>query len=281
MMRRTRATFSSRFGFYMAAAGSAVGLGTFWRFPYVAGANGGGAFVLLYVFAVAGIGLSVLIAELLLGKTTRFNIVGALKYKPWTSRGSRWSIFGILAICASFIILSYYSIVSGWVIHFAVQAIMGRFTQSSFNTGTIIDQLMSKGLLQILLVSVHLIVTMSIVGRGVQDGIEKTSRIFMPILFVLAIFLLGHSMFLPGAGEALRFMFYPDFQRLSSMGLIEALGHALFSLSLGFGGMVAYGSYLRPEVHLPSEAIFVSAIDTILSLCAGMVIFPIVFPGKA
>ncbi|MCC6278332.1 MAG: sodium-dependent transporter [Oligoflexia bacterium] len=279
-MRRGRATFTSRFGFYMAAAGSAIGLGTFWRFPYIAGANGGGGFVFLYVFAVAIIGLSVLVAELMLGKVTRFNVVGALSYRSWVGKSKGWRFFGILGLAASFVILSYYTIISGWVIHFVVQAAAGKFTRSDMSSGIVIDQLMAKTILQILLVSVHLIVTMSIVGRGVQDGIEKSSRVFMPLLFLIVLFLLGHSMFLPGAREALRFMFYPDFSRLSTMGLIEAVGHALFSLSLGFGAMVAYGSYLRPEVHLPSEAVFVSVIDTILSLCAGMVIFPIVFTAN-
>jgi len=274
---RQRAAFQSRFGFYMAAIGSAVGLGTLWRFPYVTGVNGGGAFVLLYIFFVAAIGLPALICELMLGKLTRFNIVGAFKYKPWVGTEKKWSWFGLLGIIASFVVLSYYTVVSGWVIHFVIQGIMGRFTEPNSQPGNIIDQLTVRGYLQVLLASVHLIITTSIVARGVQNGIEKTSRIFMPILFVIMIFLLVHSLFLPGAPEALRFLFYPDFAKLTGSAVIEALGHALFTLSLGFGAMIAYGSYLRAEVKLPSEAVLVAGIDTVLALCTGVIIFPIVF----
>src|SRR6185369_9806475 len=141
----------------------------------------------------------------------------------------------------------------------------------------IIDRLIEKGYLQILLASVHLIITTSIVAKGVQEGIEKSAKIFIPILFIVLVFLVVHSLFLPGASEAVRFLFYPDFAKLTGSAVIEALGHALFTLSLGFGAMVAYGSYLRPEIHLPSEALFVAAIDTLMSVIAGILIFPIVF----
>ncbi len=275
-MLRNRATFGTRFGFYMAAIGSAFGLGTLWRFPYVTGVNGGGAFVLLFVFFSAAIALPVLISELMLGKITRQNILGALSWKPWVT-GRRWRWIGRLGVAASFVVLSYYTVVSGWVIHFVVQGIMGRFTDANTNPELVIDKLLTRGGLQILLASVHLIAATSIVARGVQNGIEKSAKIFMPILFVIMIFLLVHSLFLPGAYEALRFLFYPDFSKLTTTAVIQALGHALFTLSLGFGAMIAYGSYLKPEIHLPSEALVVASIDTLLSLCAGMLIFPIVF----
>jgi NSS family neurotransmitter:Na+ symporter len=276
-VRNQRAAFQSRFGFYMAAIGAAVGLGTLWRFPYVTGVNGGGAFVLLYIFFVAAIGVPALICELMLGKLTRYNIIGALTYKPWAEKQKKWAWFGFLGIGASFVVLSYYTVISGWVIHFIMQGIMGRFTEVEAQPGNIIDHLMARGYLQVLLASVHLIITTSIVARGVQNGIEKSARIFMPILFVILGFLLVHSLFLPGATEALRFLFYPDFTKLTGSAVIEALGHALFTLSLGFGAMIAYGSYLKAEVRLPSEALFVAAIDTMLSLCTGIIIFPIVF----
>jgi len=180
-------------------------------------------------------------------------------------------------LVASFAVISYYTVVSGWVIHFIVQGVAGHFTGASAHPEMIIDHLLSRGYLQILLASVHLIITTSIVARGIQNGIERSAKIFMPILFVIMCFLVIHSLFLPGATDALRFLFYPDFSKLTGNAIIEALGHALFTLSLGFGAMIAYGSYLKTEVHLPSEAVFVTGIDTLLSLCAGVLIFPIVF----
>jgi len=277
-----RGTFKSRFGFYMAAIGSAFGLGNLWRFSYVTGINGGGAFVLLYIFFVGAIGLPVLISELMLGKITRRNIIGAFKWKPWGQNPkSRWRWLGVLALLASFVVLGYYTVVSGWVIHFIVQAVMGQFTNPDAMPEYIIDRLMSRGYLQILLAGVHIIFTASIVSRGIQEGIERFSRVFMPLFMLIVVGLVVHSLFLPGASEALRFLFYPDFSKLSASAAIEALGHALFTLSLGFGAMVAYGSYLKPEVHIPSEAVLVAGLDTILSLCAGVLIFPIVFTMHA
>jgi NSS family neurotransmitter:Na+ symporter len=265
-VRNLRGTFDSRFGFYLAAIGSACGLGTLWRFPYVTGKNGGGAF-----------GLPALISELMLGKLTRRNVVGALSWSAWGVEKSKWKWFGVLSLLASTIVLSYYTVISGWVIHFFIQSVLGRFTGVGAEPELVIDRLLSHGYLQILLASVHLIIITSIVAQGVQNGIEKSSKIFIPILLVVMGFLFMHSLFLPGAPEAFRFLFYPDFSKLTGTAVIEALGHALFTLSLGFGAMVAYGSYLRPEVHLPSEALFVACIDTLLSIVAGILTFSIVF----
>lgn len=276
-MKLLRGTFGTRFGFYMAAVGSAIGLGTLWRFPYVTGNNGGGAFVLLYVFFVTAIGLPVLISELMLGRMTRRNIIGVMSWRSWVGAKRRWRWWGYLSLILSFVVLSYYTVVSGWVIHFTVQSLKGGFVASSPQSEKIIDDLMSRGYLQWLLASVHMVITVGIVIRGVQGGVEKTSRIFMPILFLLMLFLCIHSLFLPGAGEAMRFLFYPNFSKLSPTAVIEALGHALFTLSLGFGAMIAFGSYLKKEVPLPAEAAFVMALDTIASLLGGILIFPVVF----
>ncbi len=261
----------------MAAVGSAFGLGTLWRFPYITGVNGGGAFVVLYVFFVVLIALPVLIAELMIGRRTGKNIIGAMKYSPWVKGSKKWAWIGRLGILASLIILSYYTVVSGWVIHFVIQAVLGRFTEPHARPDLLIDRLSSNGYLQMALASVHLIATTSIVAQGVRDGIERISKIFMPILFVVLGFMIVHSLFLPGATEALRFLFYPDFSKLTATSVIEALGHSLYTVSLGFGAMIVYGSYLKKDVHIPSEAVFVVSIDTILSLCAGVLIFPIVF----
>ena len=154
-----------------------------------------------------------------------------------------------------------------------MQAAAGHFSGIGTNPDKIIDKLMERGYLQIMLASVHMIIVTSIVARGVQDGIEKSAKIFIPILFVVMVFLLIHSLFLPGASSAFRFLLYPDFSKLSGQAVIQALGHALFTLSLGFGAMIAYGSYLRTEIHLPSEALILTAIDTFLSLFVGMMIF--------
>jgi len=275
-MRAARARFSTRLGFIMAAIGSGLSLGNLWRFPYLTGQNGGGAFVLLYVFFVAAVGLPILISELMLGKLSQRNLVGSFK-EAVPSASKYWSWLGGIGIFASVLVLSYYAVVSGWVIHFVVQGIMGAFSQGPEHAGHVIDSLREKGLLQVLLASVHLMLTATIVAAGVRNGIERWARFFMPIYLVVLVALVMHSLLMPGATKALRFLFYPDFSKLTGNAVIEALGHAFFTLSVGFGAMVAYGSYLKKDVSVPTEGVFVAGVDTLLSILAGLLVFPIVY----
>lgn len=276
-MNKKRATFGTRMGFFLAAVGTAVGLGTLWRFPYITGSNGGGGFVFLYVFFVAIIGVPALVSELMLGKLSRRSVIEALSWKPWVGDSRAWRWFGRVATLAGMVVFSYYSVVSGWVIYFLSRTLVLPIYPSDVMPSKIIDDLLSNGWLQILLVAIHLAITFAIVARGVREGIERFARYIMPVFFVVLLSLFVHSFFLNGIDEALRFMFYPNFATLSSSAVIEALGHALFTLGLGMGAMVVYGSYLQDSVRTSKEAAWVAFLDTIIALCIGMIVFPIVF----
>lgn len=272
-----RVFWRTRFGFYLAAIGSAVGLGNLWRFPYVVGENGGGAFVLLYVFISLAVGLPLLIAELILGKNSRKSVLAATeKLKSRGNKSFLWS--GWLSVLIALIVFSYYAVISGWVLYFLTQFAVAFFEPAQL-TDRRFESLMGSGLLQISLASVHLILTIIIVIKGVQDGLEKWISLMMPLFGVLLIALVFKSLSLSTASDALRFLFYPDFSKLSLSSLLHALGHVFFTLSVGFGTMVTFGSFLRDSDHIPTAGVRVTLVDTILSLFAGMLLFPIVLLG--
>lgn len=279
-----RAGFATHWGFYLAAVGSAFGLGNLWRFPYVVGENGGGAFLLLYVLATAFIGLPLLCGELALGKSTRQGPVGALDKVSQDFRGGkskpaafRW--IGHFSLIASVILLSYFAVVCGWVLHFSVQYAVGVFVGGPVQAADLFAKLMANGPMQWGLSSVHLIICALVVGRGVQAGIERWVGMIMPLFIGLLIYLIYESLQLQGATEALRFLFYPDFHQLNFSSAIKAIGHVLFTLSLGFGSMIVFGSYMREDMNVPEAAVRVVGLDTLLSLSIGLLIFPIVFSG--
>jgi NSS family neurotransmitter:Na+ symporter len=276
-----RGSWTTRFGFYLAAIGSACGLGNLWRFPYVVGNNGGGAFVLLYVLFALLIGLPLLIGELMLGKWSHRSVLGAsqaLEQPSW--RPYVW--IARMSVILSLVVLSYYAVISGWVLHYSTRFLMGLLTSDvSFVEKGRLELLLSNGWLQVGLASVHLLIACVVVLKGVQEGLEKWIGAMMPVFSVLLVLLAIKSLSLPTSAEAVRFLFYPDFSKLQLASPLHAIGHVCFTLSVGFGTMVTFGSYLRDNEHIPTAGFRVAIVDTILSLFAGLLLFPIVLQGSS
>ena len=287
--------FGTKLGFYLAAIGSAFGLGNLWRFPYVVAENGGGAFVLLYLFLVFLIGMPFLIAELTLGKISRNSLSPALsklvgeRYQVREIRERReelpgwlkWAVchLGTLAQGITLVVLAYYAVISGWVLHFLMQLLVSLFDPGRFDPNNTLQVLLQNGWLQVLLTSVHLVTVAVIVAKDLELGLEKWVGYCMPLFVVLLLVLAAQSLRLETANEALRFLFYPNFSKLSLASLGEALGHVFFTLSVGFGCMVTFGSYLREKAYLPVVGFRVSMLDSAISIWAGVMIFPLVMYG--
>ncbi|MDI6766832.1 MAG: sodium-dependent transporter [Bacteroidota bacterium] len=261
-----RAQWGSRIGFILAASGSAIGLGNIWRFPYTTGEHGGAAFVLMYIICVVLIGIPVMIAELSLGRHTQRNPVGAIK--AITPKGG-WKLLGYLGVLAGTVILSYYSVVAGWTIGYIVKTIT--HSTSDFNT-FIADPKSEFGYFIIFLG-----LTMLVVLGGVKGGIERWSKILMPALFIILLGLIVFSLTLPGAEGGIAFYLNPDFSKITGSTILAALGQAFFSLSLGMGAMITYGSYIKKETNIISSGTIVAFTDTLIAVMAGLVIFPALF----
>jgi NSS family neurotransmitter:Na+ symporter len=271
-----RGAFGSRVGFILAAAGSAVGLGNIWRFPYTAGENGGAAFVLVYLGFVVLCGVPVLLAELALGRHSKSNPVGAFeKIAP----GTPWRFVGGLGVLTGFGILAFYSVVAGWTLSYLGRALAGTFggafdaEQSEKLFGAIISDPFEC----ILTTAAFLVLTGAVVRGGVGGGIERAAKVLMPMFFVLLVVLAGRSLTLPGAAEGVRFLFHFDLSELSGTAVMSALGQALFSLSLGMGAMITYGSYLSKRENLAAAGLAVAAFDTTVAVLAGLIVFPALF----
>lgn len=274
-----RAFWKTRMGFYLAAIASAVGLGNLWRFPYVVTDNGGGAFVFIYILMAFVIGMPLLVGELIIGKSTRKGIIGAAReMRVFAGKNFLW--IARLCLLMTFVILAYYSVISGWVLHFGVQFFKGMLFQGS--RGDIgMDILMNNGWLQIGLASVHLLFCTVIIIKDLEDGFENWISSLMPIFGLLLIILVYRSLSIPSAQDAIRFFLYPDFSKLSLSSLAHAIGHACFTLSVGFGTMITFGSYLHENDHIPTAGFRVVLVDTILSVFAGLLIFPIIFQANS
>ncbi len=272
----SRGNWNSRFGFILAAAGSAIGLGNIWRFPYTVGQYGGGAFVLLYLFFVALIGVPVLMAELSMGRSTQRSAVGAFRS---LAPSSWWPAVGGLGVAAGFGILSFYAVIAGLTLSYLYLALQGRFVGglTAEQSGQIFAEMTSNGTTTVVVTAAFLILTALVVRGGIAGGIERASKILMPIFLVILLVLVGRAVTLEGAAEGLKFLFAFDASKLSAAAVVSALGQALFSMSLGMGAMITYGSYLRKQENLPSCGIIVAFFDTGLALVAGLIIFPVLF----
>lgn len=275
-----RGSWRTRFGFYLLAIGSACGLGNLWRFPYVVGENGGGAFILMYVFIALAIGAPMLIAELILGKKTGTSVIVATQeMSQRAGKSFRWS--GRMAVLVSMVVFSYYAVISGWVLHFLTQFGISLFTDIEGATDkTNLATLMSNGWLQVMLASAHILITVVVVLKGVQEGLEKWISYTMPLFVVLVSILVIRSFSLPSTPEVMRFLFYPDFSKLTFSSMGHALGHVFFTLSVGFGTMVTFGSYMRQGDHVPTAGFRVAIVDTLVSLIAVVMIFPVAFQAS-
>ena len=271
----SRDNWGSRAGFILAAAGSAIGLGNIWRFPYITGKNGGALFVLIYIGAVLILGLPIMLAEFALGRATAKNPVGAFHA---ICPGSKWRYTGFLGVITGVMILSFYSVIAGWTLGYCYKSLSGQFTEiSKGQAAAIFRSFIANPGLQILLLAVFMILTIFIVSKGVSAGLEKYSKILMPALFLIMILLMIRSLTLPGAEKGLLFYLKPDFAKINGRVFLEAMGQAFFSLSLGMGTMLTYGSYLGKKENLVSSAAWVAALDTAVAILAGFIIFPALF----
>ncbi len=270
-MGTERENWSTRFGFLMAAAGSAVGLGNIWRFPYLAGANGGGAFLLIYLGFVFFIGATVMLAEFTVGRMTQKSAVGAYK-----SVSRNWTFAGIIGVLSAFLIMGFYPVVGGWATAYVFKSVTGLLSEPSAIPSAF-GAFISDPVRPLAWMFLYMLFNIVIVIRGVGKGIETASKVLMPMLILLLFSVAGYGMTLPGAIEGFRFLFVPDFSAVTARTFLAALGQAFFSLSLGMGCMVTYGSYLAKDTKLASSAAIVTTMDTMFAITAGVAIFPALF----
>ena len=267
----TRGGWASRFGFIMAAAGSAIGLGNIWKFPYMTASNGGGAFLVVYLVCVFVFGISLLLAELVFGRMAKRNPIGAFRRLA----GGGWPAVGALGVVTALVILSFYVVVSGWAIAYFIYAIQGTLTQSSAGQlNALFGHLVSSPILPLIYAVIFMALTGAVVIGGVAGGIERMAKLFMPLLFVILILLMLRSLTLPGASRGLVFFLHPDWSAINGHLISAALGQAFFTLSLGVGGMITYGSYMADTQDLGRDALSVVALNTLVSLLAGLMVIP-------
>lgn len=271
-----REHWSSHLGFILAAAGSAIGLGTLWKFPYVTGENGGGLFVLMYIFCTFLIGIPIFMAELILGRKAQRGAVGI--FATLTHNSAVWKTAGWLGVASSFLIMSYYSVLAGWGLNYVFMSLNQFYVnRSAQEIGAIFDLLQSSGDITVFWHFVFTAITIALVYPGVRQGIEYWSRFMTSALLVLLVALCAYTVTLDGTSEAVRFLFYPDFARFKPSAALEALGLSFFTLSLGQGIMLTYGSYMRRSEDIPKTSGIIGFMIILVSLLAGLMIFPVVF----
>ncbi len=270
--------WSSRLAFVLAATGSAVGLGNIWRFPYVTSENGGGAFVLVYLICIALVGLPVMFSEIVIGRRGRMSPVNSLRELADDVGATRsWMGLGFLGIIAGFLILSFYSVVAGWTLHYGVLYLQQLFGASGItDPGETFESLLGSAGQLTFWHGVFMLLTVAVVAFGVEKGLERAVGILMPVLFVLLLVLLAYGISTGHFWDAARFMFKPDWSQVSGGMIVTAMGQAFFSLSLGMCAIMTYGAYLPAHVHVPKVGTAVAAADTVVALIAGLAIFPIV-----
>ncbi|UAC49616.1 sodium-dependent transporter [Bacillus aquiflavi] len=274
-MNQTREQWTSKLGFILATAGSAIGLGAIWKFPYVAGSAGGGAFFFVFLLFTLLVGLPILLAEFIIGRGSQQNAISA--YTTFAP-GTKWSLIGRLGVVTSFILLSFYSVVGGWILIYLIKSLTGglnNYTADEY--GQLFNDLIANPFIAISGQLIFLLITIIIVAKGVQKGIEQASRIMMPALFVSFFILIIRSLTLEGVGEGLRFFLYPDFFALNSKTILYALGQSFFALSVGVSVMVTYSSYVSKTENLPKSSLTIVLMNILISLLAGLAIFPAVF----
>lgn len=286
--------WSSRLAFVLAATGSAVGLGNIWKFPYITGENGGGAFVLFYLFCITMIGIPIMMAEIMLGRRGRQSPINTMRDLAQQEGAiTAWSLIGWAGVLAGFFILSYYSVIAGWALAYVVRSAFGVFNgQDAQAVQMIFSNLVGDPERLVLWHTIFMLMTLVVVARGVRAGLERAVTYLMPALFVLLLVLVGYALNTDHFQQGLEFLFKPNFSRLfeecrvvagleqcefSGSPALVALGHAFFTLSLGMGAIMVYGSYMPRKVSIARASILIAFLDTLVALLAGMAIFPIVF----
>jgi NSS family neurotransmitter:Na+ symporter len=263
----------------MACAGAAVGLGNVWRFPFVTGQNGGAAFVIVYLAFVFLIGVPIIMAELALGRMGHLSPIGSVKRIVAEQGASRsWYAIGVMSLAVPFLGFTYYSVVAGWSVQYTADALLGTFASVSADESlSLFQALVGSPVTNVLLQGVVIMATAVVVGSGLQQGIERVTKVMMPSLLGILLLMIGYNALQADLGQAFTFLFAPDFSKLTGTSVMIALGQAFFSVGVGVGFMITYGAYLPRHVSVPMAAVSVAAIDTIVALLAGLAIFPIVF----
>ncbi|MCR9279318.1 MAG: sodium-dependent transporter [Pseudomonadaceae bacterium] len=271
--------WSNKWLFVLAAAGSAVGLGNIWKFPYIAGENGGGAFVLVYLACVFLIGIPIMMSEVLIGRHGRQSPINAVRSLVAKSKASSfWVLIGWMGVLAGFLILSFYAVIAGWALHYGWLMGVGTFQNADgAMAGATFDAFLANPWMLLGYQTLFMVVTVWIVSRGVIKGLETAIRWFMPLLFVLLLVLLGYGITSGGFPEAVDFMFAFNWDALSWDGVLVAMGQAFFTLSLGMGAIMAYGAYLPDDASIPGTVTTIALLDTFVAVAAGLVVFSIVF----
>ena len=270
-----RVGFATRLGAIAAAVGSAVGLGNIWRFPYEAGVNGGGAFILVYICCILVMGIPVILSEFIIGRSTHSNMKAALRR---LSPGKKYYLFTYVCIIGSFVVIGFYSVVCGWIIEYLYQAAMGNLNgHTSQEYCIMFNSLVASPWRCVGWTLLFLVLNFMVMSRGIEKGIERVASIMMPLLFLILIIFCVKSLSLPGAKKALNFLFYPDFSELTMRGVLDALGQAFLSLSIGISCLVTYSSYFRDDASLTKDAATVGLLDTMVAILSGVMIFPAVF----
>ena len=275
MQKMDRASFGSKIGAILAAAGSAVGLGNIWRFPYEAGNHGGAAFILLYLACVFIMGMPIMIAEFTVGRRAKASTGRAFGL---LANNSKWNVIGMLGVLAGLLILGYYSVVAGWTLEYILSSVTNGFADKKPEDFVAAFQSFSQDPIRpVVWLLAFLLFTHYIVVKGVKEGIEKSSKILMPVLFILIVVLAICSMALPNANKGLEFLLKPDFSKVNADVFLGAMGQAFFSLSLGMGCLSTYASYFGSDTRLGKTALSVGVIDTFVAILAGLIIFPAAF----
>jgi len=273
-MKEERVNFGSLLGAILATAGSAVGLGNIWRFPYMAGENGGAAFILIYIFSVFLLGIPCMISEFIIGRHGAANSARAYSIM---ARGTAWKYIGLMGVGTGFLITSYYAVVSGWCLQYIYASVMGELKGDTAYVANYFSEFSQSTFRPILWTVVILLMTHFVIIRGVRSGIEKASKLMMPTLFVLLLIIVIASCMLPNADKGISFLLKPDFTKLNSKVFLGALGQSFYSLSIGMGAIATFASYFSRKTNLMKTAVQVSVVDTMVGILAGLMIFPAAF----
>ena len=274
--------WSSRLTFILAVTGSAIGLGNIWKFPYVAGANGGGAFVLVYLICILVIGFPIMVSEILLGRKGRRNPITSMQLLGKEETGSQsWKIVGFIGLFAGFLILSYYSVIAGWTLHYFTLSVTDGFGELDTNqVNLLFSELTSSISTQAIFHTFFMVMTVIIIARGIKNGLEKAVKIMMPALLFIMVILLIYSITQGDFAKGVDFLLKPDFSKITAESILAAMGQAFFTLSLGMGCIVMYGAYLPKNESIVKTSLTIIFCDTLIALLAGLVIFPIVFDNN-
>ncbi len=266
----------------LATAGSAIGLGNIWKLPYMIGVNGGSAFVLIFIASIIFVAIPLMMTEIMLGRRGQKNPLDAMKLLAEEAGVSTlWRWVGGIGMLAGILILSFYSVVGGWVLSYIMSAMEGVFTNiSAENAANNFNQLLAQPLTLLMWHSIFMLMTMTVVARGVSEGLEKANNILIPLLFAILLVLLGYSMSVGDMSAAFQFMFSPDFSKVTPVAILSALGHAFFTLSLGMGAVMVYGSYLGKHESIGQTTLFIAILDTALGLLTGLAIYALVFANQ-